>query len=105
MGLFLQLALVAALAVASWRLVRRLRARRMLRRLPGVTADNAMTLSSLEAIDEEVARRRCHCGGRFDVRGEGSPGDGSRRLRSLMLECRFCEEQSRLYFDVSRLYH
>jgi hypothetical protein len=104
-GLALTLALIIALSVAGYRLVRRLRLARRLAALPGATADNAMPVASFDQIDQEIARRRCVCGGRYDNHGESSSERHSARLRVASLECRMCERRTRLYFDVSNLYH
>jgi len=104
-GLALTLALVVALSVSGYRLVRRLRLRRRMAALPGATADSAMPVASFDEIDLEVARRRCVCGGRYDSHGESSSERHSKRLRVALLECRMCERRTRLYFDVSNIYH
>ena len=46
----------------------------------------------------------CRCGGHFIVRGEG-PASHPTGLRVAQLECRKCERQQRLYFDVSTVRH
>ena len=85
--------------------LRRAALRRKLAAFPGARADNAIVADSFDTIDAEVARRRCHCGGRYDVKGESSAARGGRRLRAVGLECKFCEERIRVYFDVSGLFH
>jgi hypothetical protein len=105
LGLFLTLALVLALAFAGHRWQRRARMRRRLAALPGGSVETALAAESFSAIDEEIRRRRCPCGGRFDAYGEGSREDGGSRLRVISIECRFCERQSRVFFDVTGLYH
>jgi hypothetical protein len=99
------LALVVALAVSGRRLYRRLRLHRALLALPGARPENAVVVGSFEEIDAETKRRHCPCGGRYDVRGESSRETGGRRLRVIGLECRFCERQVRLFFDVTGLFH
>ena len=99
------LALVVALAFSGRRLYRRLRLRRALMALPGARPENAMVVDSFEEIDAEAKRRRCPCGGRYDVRGESSRQDGQRRLRVIGLECKFCEQRVRLFFDVTGFFH
>lgn len=105
MGIALTLALLIALAVAGWRVVRRLRLRRRLAALPGARPENAVSVGDFEEIDEEIRRRRCVCGGRYDSHGESSFESGSQRLRVAALECRMCERRTRVYFDVSSIYH
>jgi hypothetical protein len=65
----------------------------------------AMSVGDFDEIAVEVAKRRCPCGGRFDNKGESSAVDGAKRLRVVRLECRFCEQRSRLYFDVTEIFH
>lgn len=104
-GLLMAFALVLALAFSGRRLYRRQRLRRALLALPGARSENAMVVGSFEEIDAEVQRRRCPCGGRYDVRGESSRNEGGRRLRVIGLECRFCEQRMRLFFDVTGFFH
>ncbi|MFP6625836.1 MAG: hypothetical protein VCA74_02085 [Deltaproteobacteria bacterium] len=105
MGLPLTLALLAALGFSAYRLLRRQRLKKVLAALPGASVANAIKVDSFDAIDSEVGRSRCLCGGRYDRRGEGSAGRGGVRIRFINLECRFCERQRRVYFDVSAMYH
>ena len=70
-----------------------------------MSENNPFGVRSFEQIDEEVRRRRCHCGGRYQTLGESSLGEPPLMLRAVRLECRFCEEIVRLYFDLSGLYH
>jgi hypothetical protein len=104
-GLFMALALVVALTFSGRRLYRRMRLRRALLALPGARSENAVVVGSFEEVDAETERRRCPCGGRYDVRGESSRETDGRRLRVIGLECRFCEKQVRLFFDVTGLLH
>ncbi len=104
-GLAITLALLAALAAAGWRLLRRQRLRLRLAALPAGSTETAMGVSSFSEIDEEIRRRRCLCGGRLDVIGEGSEVDGERRLRRITVECRHCERRDPLYFDVTSMFH
>ncbi len=104
-GLLIGLALIIALAVTGWRATRRLRLRARLQALPGGSAETAMVVSSFADIEEEIRRRRCHCGGRYDAYGEGSREAAGKRLRAVHVVGRFCEKQSSIHFDVSRLFH
>jgi len=99
------IALLIALAFSGRRAYRRLRLRRALVALPGARADNAIVATGFDEIDEETRRRHCPCGGRYHVNGESTREDGGRRLRVVRLECRFCEQRIRLYFDISGLFH
>lgn len=104
-GFLIAAALVVALAVTGRKWWRRRRLRSKLLALPAMQPDTAMPVSDFDEIEREVAKRRCPCGGRFDNKGESSKTLGNRRLRIVRLECRFCEERSRIYFDVSTLFH
>jgi len=104
-GFLIAAALVVALAVSGRRWWRRRRLRAKLLALPAMQPETAIVVSDFEEIEREVARRRCPCGGRFDNKGESSRADGDKRLRVVRLECRFCEERSRIYFDVSTMFH
>lgn len=64
-----------------------------------------MAVGSFEEIGLEVAARRCPCGGRYENKGESSVEHEGKRLRVARLECRFCEERIRLYFDVTAMFH
>ena len=99
------LALLVALAATGQRWHKRRRLRRLLLQLPGASADNATAVASFDAIAEHVHQRRCPCGGRYDAFGEGSQTTDGRRLRVVQLECRFCERQTRMYFDVTTVFH
>lgn len=99
------LALIVALAFSGRRLYRRTRLRRALLALPGARPENAMVVHSFEEIDAETRRRHCPCGGRYDVRGESSRDTRDGRLRVIGLECRFCEKQIRLFFNVTEMFH
>ena len=104
-GFLMALALVVALAFSGRRFVRRTRLRRAMLALPGARVENAMPVGSFEEVDAEVRRRRCPCGGRYDVRGESSREEGGKRVRVMGLECKFCEKQVRLFFDVTGMFH
>jgi hypothetical protein len=104
-GAAIAIVLAVVLAVTGRRWWRRRALRRRLDALPGMQPRTAMPVASFDEIGLEVARRRCPCGGRFDNKGESSRVDDGRRLRVVRLECRFCEERSRLYFDVTEMFH
>jgi hypothetical protein len=104
-GLLIGLALAVALGVTGRRWWRRRRLRGKLLALPAMQPDTAMPVADFDEIEREVVRRRCPCGGRFDNKGESSKAHGDKRLRVVRLECRFCEERSRIYFDVSGMFH
>ncbi len=100
----IQLALLAALAIVALRALRRARAKRRLAQLPAGSAATAMAVGSFVEIDEEIARRRCGCGGRLKSCGETSYERQGRRLRAVTVECVRCERRFRLYFDVTMLF-
>jgi len=104
-GIAIALALLVALAVSARRWTRRAALRRALLALPGARKENPVAVDSFASIGAEVALRRCPCGGRYDDKGESSLEYDGRRLRVVRLECKFCEERIRLYFDVTSLFH
>ncbi|RMF20400.1 MAG: hypothetical protein D6760_11665 [Deltaproteobacteria bacterium] len=104
-GLVLGLALLVALAAAGWRALRRVRLARRLAALPGGSLETAMVAASFRDIEDEVGRRRCPCGGRLSLRGESSREHAGRRYRVAAVECELCERRSRVYFDVTGLFH
>lgn len=85
--------------------MRRAALRRALLSLPGSRKDNAIVVDSFEDIEVAVAARRCLCCGRYQNKGESSAVHDGKRLRVVRLECTFCEERIRLYFDVTSLFH
>jgi hypothetical protein len=98
---------VAILASAVW-LLRGMRARAAKRKHatgPGTSLASAIPVRSFEQIDEAVRARRCHCGERLRLRGEGARHEGTQRYRIARLACDECEEDSVLYFDVSEVLH
>lgn len=104
-GTLIALALVAALAVAGARRLRRARAARKTAALPGMSAATAIEISDFDEIAEHVRRLRCPCGGRYELKGESSRESGGRRLRTAGIECVFCEERVRVFFDVTGMFH
>jgi hypothetical protein len=104
-GLVLSLALIVALAFAGRRMFRRTSARKRLAALPGMSRETAISVADFDEIETHVARLRCPCGGRYDQKGESSSEHGGRRFRTAGIECRFCEERLRIFFDVTRMFH
>jgi len=101
MGSLLGLAaLVAAVALG----VRLLQQRGANRARPGRSPATAIPIEDYSDIDMAVRMQTCSCGGRFVVRGEG-PARAPDALRVAHLECRKCEREQRLYFDVSTVRH
>jgi len=88
-------AAVAALAIVG----RGLQARRSAAMLAGGGPERAIPVAAFDQIDEIVEQQRCGCGGRFDPRGEG-PVAADRHLRQVSIECRDCERERRLFFDL-----
>lgn len=92
-------ALLAAIALA----VRAWRRRAAERAQPGRRSDRPIAIEDYGEIDWAVRRQRCACGSSYALRGEGparQPG-----LRIARLECRRCERETELYFDVSGVPH
>jgi len=88
-------AAVAALAILG----QRLQARRLSAMLPGGRPERAIPVAAFDEIDVVVEQQRCGCGGRFEPRGEG-PVATDRHLRQVRIECRDCERERRLFFDL-----
>ncbi len=105
MGLALTVALLLALGFSGYRLFVRRSLEYRRRRLAGGSVETAMPVVSFDEIDLELARRRCHCGGRYDRHGEGPVAGKGAMLRAVALECRRCEERTRAYFDLTAVYH
>jgi len=100
-------AAVVVIASAVW-VRRRLRARAVRRRHatgPGTSLESAIPVRSFEDIDAAVRERRCHCGDRLRLVGEGARQAGAHRYRVARLACDECEESSTLYFEVSAVLH
>jgi len=100
--LFAGVVLVTAMVWLKRRLAAR-GARARWRRGAGTSVEDAIAVRSFEDIDRAIAARRCHCGGRVRAVGEGTRDLGARRLRHARIECYECEDEQRLYFDVSQL--
>jgi hypothetical protein len=98
------LGLVAVLAVVVTT-VRYVQKRAVERARPGASPQTAIPIENYADIDVAVRMQSCRCGGRFVVRGEGPSQHQGRPLRVTHLECRSCEREQRLYFDLSTLRH
>lgn len=94
-------ALIAAIA-AGLRLMRR---HAVESAQPGRTPTTAIPIHDYGEIEIAVRLRTCVCGGRFALRGEGPVSDSDRPLRVALLECRRCEREQRLFFDLSEVRH
>lgn len=105
MGLALTIALLLAIGFSGYRFLGRRSLVRRQQRLPGGSMETALPVSSFDEIDGELVRRRCHCGGRYDRHGEGPVGGPGAMVRAVAVECRRCEERSRVYFDLVAVYH
>ena len=105
LGLAIAIALILALVFSARRVEKRRRLARLMLELPGAQPDSALPVGSFDDIDEELRRRRCPCGGAYDVLGEGSRAEGDRRLRFMRVECDMCERETIVFFDVSTLFH
>lgn len=98
------LAIAAVLAVVVTA-VRYAQHRAVERARPGGSPQTAIPIENYADIDVAVRMQSCRCGGRFLVRGEGPAQHRGRPLRVTHLECRSCERERRLYFDLSTLRH
>ena len=104
-GFLITAALLLALAFSARRLWLRRRLTRLMSLLPGGRPDSALTVESFDEIDEQIRARRCPCGGRYEVLGEGSRAVHASRLRVVRVECGTCENEASVYFDVTGLFH
>ena len=98
-------ALVVIVASSVW-VTRGLRARGARNRHatgPGTSPDSALRARSYDDIDSTVRTRRCHCGTRLRLSGEGAREEGARRYRIARLACDECEESLVLWFDVTEV--
>jgi len=93
-------ALITAVVVG----IRLLQRRAVDRARPGATPDTAIPVADYSDIDVAVNMQTCSCGGRFALRGEG-PASPPGPLRVAHLECRRCEREQRVYFDMSTVRH
>ena len=98
----LGLAALVAVAVVA---VRMLQQRAVERAQAGRSPATAISIEDYGEIDIAVRLQTCRCGGQFMLRGEGPLLRASRPLRVAHLECRKCEREQRLYFDLSTIRH
>ncbi len=100
---FLLLALLIALAVWGFRIIRKsfqaTVSRRRRSSMPGYTPDNPLVLVSHRVLEDAQAAARCECGGRLLVLGETSR-HGLRVARGRCIEC---ETDVDLYFVLPNL--
>jgi len=101
MGSLLGLAALIAAVAMGLRILQRRAAERA---RPGASPATAIPIADYADIDVAVRIQTCRCGGRFIVRGEGPLGPPG-TLRVASLECRRCERELRLYFDLSTVRH
>ena len=94
-------ALIAAIVLG----VRMLRQHAVESAQPGRTQATAIPIHDYGEIEIAVRLRTCACGGRFALRGEGPVGDAERPLRVALLECRKCEREQKLFFDLTEVRH
>jgi hypothetical protein len=104
-GLIFSSVVLVASVVWVMRAVRSRRARGGLRRGPGTSLAEALPVTSFDAIDATVAKRRCHCGAGVHTIGEGARQVEERRYRFVRVECDACEEEQLLFFDVTTILH
>jgi hypothetical protein len=92
-------ALVVAVVVG----LRLMRQRAVEHAQPGRSPDRPIAISDYGEMDIALRLQTCPCGGHYALRGEG-PGAGT-GLRVARVECRQCEREASIYFDVSRVLH
>lgn len=101
-NLLLTLAIVLVLAVVGVKLFQQWRAERA---RPGRSLASAIPIENYADIDVTVRLQSCPCGGRYAIRGEGPVAGARRPLRTTHLECRRCNRERVLYFDLTDLKH
>jgi hypothetical protein len=100
MGSLLGVAALIAVIAVGMRLLRR---RAVERAQPGRSPDQPIVIRDYGEMDIAVRLQACPCGGHYLLRGEG-PG-AAPQLRAAHLECRRCEREAWVYFDVSQVLH
>lgn len=96
------LAVLAAVVAVG---LRKLQQRAADRALPGRSPATAIPIENYAEIDIAVRMQTCRCGGRYTLRGEGPVRNGEHPLRVANLECRRCERERKVYFDLSTIRH
>ncbi len=104
-GLIFAGVVLVASVVWVMRGMRNRRVRAGLKRGPGTSLAEALPVTSFDAIDATVAKRRCHCGAGVHTIGEGARSIENRRFRFVRLECDACEDEQLLFFDVTTIFH
>jgi hypothetical protein len=99
MGALLGLVAVTVGIILGLRAMQR---RAVARAQPGRTAEQPIPITDYGEMDLAVRLQSCPCGGRYSIRGEGPAADG---LRVAQLECRRCEREVSMYFDVRGVLH
>jgi hypothetical protein len=94
---------VAALLVAIALFARTWRGRLVERRQPGRHAEQPICITDYREMDAAIAVQTCRCGGHYEVRGEGPGPIQSQRVARL--QCRRCDREALLHFDVSHVTH
>jgi len=100
MGALLGVIALAAAIIVGLRLLRRRGAERQ---QPGRRPGQAIAIADFGEIDLAIRLQACACGGRYQLRGR-APGRAP-GLRVAHLECRRCERETAMYFDVSGVLH
>lgn len=101
-GVFIGLAVIAAVIAVSWRY---LSDRRAARREPGATIALPIAVRGFDEIDAALEFRACDCGGPLSVSGETSRQTRQRRYRVVRLVCTECEREHLVHFDVTAVFH
>lgn len=99
-NLILTIAIVAVLFALAVRMIQQRRADRS---RPGGSMESAIPIEDYADIDVTVRTQSCPCGGRYSIRGEGPVTGTDRPLRTTHLECRRCNRERVIYFDLTAL--
>lgn len=102
-GLFMSLAIIAAIAAVGYR---RWQRDRLKFKRPGTSIFEAIVVDGFDAIDAVVQEQRCGwCESRLAESGETSRNVADRRYRVVRLVCHECEREVVLFFDVTQVFH
>lgn len=102
LNLLLALAIAIVLVVVAVTMLQQWRRERS---RPGRSPASAIPIENYADIDVAVRLHSCPCGGRYAIRGEGPVTGTVRPLRTTHLECRRCNRERVLYFDLTDLKH
>lgn len=84
------------------RSVAKSRERRRQAAAPGASVERPLLVATFKDVNAHVELAACPCGGELRLLGEGPRRSGARELHAVRFECRLCETERTIYFDVAR---